>query len=57
VSAAVLTKVLVNKLPRTGSGTWKKAAVIADLLATLGAVMVIHDTYTRRRRALGFFAR
>ncbi len=57
VSAAVLTKVLVGKLPRTGSDTWKKAAVIADLLATLGAVMVIHDTYTRRRRALGFFAR
>jgi SdrD B-like domain/Domain of unknown function DUF11 len=57
VSATVLTAVLVGKLPRTGSGLWKKAAVIADLLATLGAVLVIHDTATRRRRALGFFSR
>lgn len=57
VTATVATKVLVNKLPRTGSGLWKKAAVIADLLATLGAILVVHDTYTRRRRALGFFSR
>jgi SdrD B-like domain/Domain of unknown function DUF11 len=57
VSATVATKVLVSALPRTGSGLWKKAAVIADLLATLGAVLVIHDTATRRRRALGFFSR
>lgn len=52
-TASVVTKVLVNALPRTGSGLWKKAAVIANLLATLGAVLVIHDTATRRRRALG----
>ena len=57
VSATVATKVLVNALPRTGSGLWKKAAVIADLLATLGAVLVIHDTATRRRRAVGFVSR
>jgi hypothetical protein len=57
VSATVLTKVLVSALPRTGSVLWKKAAVIADLLATLGAVLVIHDTATRRRRALGLFSR
>jgi SdrD B-like domain/Domain of unknown function DUF11 len=57
VSATVATKVLVNALPRTGSGLWKKAAVIADLLATLGAVLVIHDMATRRRRALGCFSR
>ncbi len=57
VTATVLTKVLVSALPRTGSGLWKKAAVIADLLATFGAILVIHDTATRRRRALGFFAR
>ena len=49
VTAIVITKVL----PHTGSGIWRPIAIVADLLATLGAVLVIHDTYARRRRALG----
>jgi hypothetical protein len=48
VTAIVITAVL----PHTGSGIWRPIAIIADLLSTLGAVMVIHDTYTRRRKAL-----